>query len=98
LAVSVVAACGFYVVGTNGFVGIQSLFNGWAKGLHLINCTESHAGTIREKGGGEHPIQSLYQSRCFRGLSRGRLREVEVYTNAVPDEAAEIISKAFEFE
>jgi len=98
LAVSVAAACGFYVIGTNGFGAIQALFNERAKGLHLINCTESHAGTIREKGGGEHPIQSLYHERAFRGLNRGGLKEVEVYTNAVPAEAAEMISNAFQFD
>jgi hypothetical protein len=98
LAVSVAAACGFYIGGTNGFTGIQCLFNETAKGLHLINCTESQAGITKEKGGGENPIHTLYQSRYFRGLGRGQLREIEVYTNSVPREAADFISRGFEFD
>jgi hypothetical protein len=98
LAVSVAAACGFYIGGTNGFTGIQCLFNEPAKGLHLINCTESQAGVAKEKGGGENPIYLLHQSYFFRGLGRGRLKEIEVYTNSVPREAADFISQGFEFD
>jgi len=51
LAVSFATACGFYVVGNNGFATIQALFNSECEGLHLINSFDASEGFIKDQAG-----------------------------------------------
>jgi hypothetical protein len=64
-AISIVSSCGFYVGGTNGFIGIQSIFNFTAKGINFINAIGSDGKDIIDLGGEYVPMRAFYYERMY---------------------------------
>lgn len=64
-AVSIVSACGFYVGGTNGFIGIQSIFNRSAKGVNFINAVGSDGRVVNDRSGERVPIRAFFYKEMY---------------------------------
>jgi hypothetical protein len=74
-AISIVSACGFYVGGTNGFIGIQSIFNSNAKGINFINAIGSDGKEILDRGGEKVPIRAFYYEQMYAKQFLGKTIE-----------------------
>lgn len=66
LPVSFATACGFYVVGNNGFATIQALFNSECEGLHLINGFDAVDGLIKDQAGNRVEVSRFPHAVMFR--------------------------------
>jgi hypothetical protein len=79
LAVTMTAAAGGYVGGTNGMQTIQALFNDRVPGIHWINGLGAQSECVTDKGGNPVPLKRLFHSRAYPNQFRGM--QVEVVIN-----------------